>query len=352
MAQSQVLKSAYFTSHDEQVFSAGSFTIAVGSNSPVTVSIGESGGLIGDVGYAWGSRDSMAAVINAAGAGVTASVENDTYGYQLKLTSTATGASNTISLSANDDPFDGGDENLAMLAFAQTQAAKDASFTVSFNGGPASSTQTSPSNQNITSSEGVGVDIVASGTATITVTSAPSFAADTESMVAAATQAIQNYNALIGTAASHTATAGVAATATSLLDEVYSAATATYSGKTLLEGLAITVPGDATGTLTLDSALLETKFAADKSGSAAILSAFVDAIESIANSYLLGEKRAIWENAMIVEEVAMTNNMIDALVDGASGYLAKDIKLYVLQKSLESVGTPTGLPSPSISIFA
>jgi flagellar hook-associated protein 2 len=348
-AQSQNLVSGYFTTHDAQVLSAGSFTLAVGSNTPVTITLTENADLITDVGYAWGSLDNLAAVINEAGAGVTASVENGAYGYQLKLVADATGAANTLTLNAESDPLNGGDENLALLAFTQSQQAVDASYSVD-----SGAVQTSASNENLSLASGVSFNIEGTGTTTVTVASTPFVATDLTSVTNAATQLVQQYNALIGTSAQLLASGGAldgdTTTATPLSQAMYTASLADYdSGNTAVNSLSelgITGTGVSTGALTLDSGALTTAFGTDATATASLLTKVANTLHSIISGYL-GDSGAILGQAKTVETSM-------AFLDGqtASNYpnLANDIKQYVLQKSLASASVPTGLPS--ISVFA
>lgn len=342
-ALAQNLVSGYFTDSEEQVFSAGSFTIAVGSNDPVTVTIAENEGLIADVGYEWGSLDNLAAAINAAGAGVTASVENGTYGYQLKLAAQSTGEDNTITLTASSDPFDGGAANLALLAFTQSQAATDASFTI--DGGAA---QTSASNTDIALADGVSFSIEGAGTATITVASTAFVAADLTSVTTAATQLVENYNSLIGTAAQLIAAGGAldgdTTTATPLAQALYDA---TQTGQTLtdLTGLGITGAGPTTGALSLNTTTLTTAFGTDAAGTASLLTSIANTLHTLISGYL-GDTGTILSQAKTTEE---NMSFLDGQAASAYPNLASAIKQYVLQKSLASASVPTGLPE--ISVF-
>lgn len=341
MAQAQNLVSGYFTTSDERVFSAGSFTIAVGSNSPVNVTIAENSGLIADVGYEWGSLDNLAAAINTAGAGVTASVENGAFGYRLKLAAQSTGGDNTIALTANSDPFDGGAGNLALLALTQSQAAADASFTV--GGGAA---QTSASNTGIALAEGVSFNIAGTGAATITVASSAVVAANLTSVTTAATQLIQNYNALIGTAAQLIASGGAlngdTTTATPLSQALYNA-TQTGQALTDLTGLGITGAGPTTGALSLNTTTLTTAFGTDAAGTAALLTSATNTLHTLISGYL-GDTGTILSQAKTTEQ---NMSFLDGQAASAYPGLANPVKQYVLQKSLASASVPTGLPEIS-----
>lgn len=342
-AQAQNLVSGYFTASDARVFSAGSFTIAVGGNSPVTVTIAENEGLIAAVGYEWGSLDNLAAAINDADAGVTASVENGAFGYQLKLAAQATGEDNTIALTANSDPFDGGAGNLALLAFTQSQAAKDAAFTI--DGGAA---QTSASNTDIALADGVNFSIAGTGTATITVASTAFVPADLTSVTTAATQLVENYNSLIGTAAQLIASGGAldgdTTTATPLAQALYDA-TQTGQGLTDLTGLGITGAGPTAGALSLNTTTLTTAFGTDAAGTAALLTSITSTLHTLISGYL-GDSGTILSQAKTTEQ---NMSFLDGQAASAYPNLDSAIKQYVLQKSLASASVPTGLPE--ISVF-
>lgn len=142
LAQSQVLSSAAYASSTSAV-GTGTLTLEIGKTEdgvftpreggkPVTVAITPGNHTL------TGVRDA----INAAGAGVTASIVNGSEGARLVLRS-ADGAESTIRVSATDDDGNGTDAaGLSALAYdpaatagsgrnlAQTQAAQDAAFTI------------------------------------------------------------------------------------------------------------------------------------------------------------------------------------------------------------------------------
>lgn len=94
----------------------GTLTIAVGGNSvPITIDATNN------------TLSGIAAAINGVDGnpGVTATILTTTDGARLVLSGTATGASNSITVTQS-----GGDGGLASLALTQTQAAQDANFTL------------------------------------------------------------------------------------------------------------------------------------------------------------------------------------------------------------------------------
>jgi len=87
----------------------GSFTLQVGSNAPIQVNIG------GSV----DTMDQLAAYINGLGAGVTASVVNDSGGSRLAIVSASSGTAGNFTIS-----------NATGLNFTQAVTGQDASLTV------------------------------------------------------------------------------------------------------------------------------------------------------------------------------------------------------------------------------
>jgi len=87
----------------------GSFTLQVGSNAPIQVSIG------GSV----DTMDQLAGYINGLGAGVTANVVNDSTGSRLSIAANSSGAANDISITG-----------MTGLNFTQATSGSDASLTV------------------------------------------------------------------------------------------------------------------------------------------------------------------------------------------------------------------------------
>jgi flagellar hook-associated protein 2 len=126
LATSATLTSMPVVAGSAAAVGTGTLTIAVGGAS-MAISIDSTNS----------SLAGIAAAINSASnnPGVTASIITSTTGSRLVLAGTATGAANAITVTPS-----GGDGGLSSLAFKQTQAAQDASFSI--NGFAA----TSPSN--------------------------------------------------------------------------------------------------------------------------------------------------------------------------------------------------------------
>jgi flagellar hook-associated protein 2 len=347
-AKPNIITSGVFTDPEAQIFSEGTFNISVGSSAPVTINISEASGLLGDVGYEWNSLKGIKDAINASDAGVTAAIENDAYGYTLKLTSNSTGAGNTITLSASSDPFDGGASILSSLAFTQTQASADAAFTI--DGVPG----TSASNTGIALADGATFSIVGTGATTIEVKATPFVAAESTSVTTAATQLAESYNALMGTAAQLIASGGAlngdTTTASPLATALFNASQATYangiSSLTTLAQLGITGTGVTTSVLSINTTTLNAAFAGDAAGTASLLTSVVNTLHGLISGYL-GDTGTILSQAKTTEQ---NMTFLNGQAAGSYTNLANDVKQYVLEKSLSSANTPTGLPT--ISVFA
>src|SRR5271168_5197288 len=123
LATAATLTSAAIVGGASAVVGTGTLTIAVGGTS---TSI--------DIDSTDNTLAGIASAINSApnNPGVTASIITTSDGARLILTGTATGMANAVTVTAS-----GGDGGLSSLALTQTQAAKDASFSI--NGFPATS---------------------------------------------------------------------------------------------------------------------------------------------------------------------------------------------------------------------
>lgn len=159
LASAQSLASESFPD-STSALGTGTLTLQVGSGDAATITIDSTNN----------SLEGIAAAINEADAGVSATIVNDGSGDRLVLNSLDTGAANTISLTvADDDGNDTDASGLSAIASAnltETVAAEDAHFTV--NG----IAITSASNDNDSAIQGLTLNLedVSSGTpVTVTV---------------------------------------------------------------------------------------------------------------------------------------------------------------------------------------
>lgn len=265
LAQEQKSASAYFADPNAAYFTLGSFALQSGAGST-------------SISVSTGSLNGVASAINSANAGVTASVQSDTFGYRLTLTGQQTGAANTFSASASpSDPF-GWSKNLGLLALSQTQASADSGYTI---GGVAGS---SASNQNVAVDTGVTTNLLAVGSTTITV------APDYQSVLANTNSLVSQYNVLRGnlnllTAASGQLNGDVSANQLSL--DAYDATQSTFANPgslTTLGSIGLTAATQSSP-LSLNTTTLQTAFNSDPLGISALLDQIRSSFDTLAQTY-------------------------------------------------------------------
>lgn len=272
LALEQKSASAYFGDPNAAYFTSGSFTLQSG-NSGASISVNT------------GSLNGIASAINSANAGVTASVQSDTYGFRLTLTGQQTGAVNAFSITAPpNDPFSWS-KNLGVLALSTTQAAADASYTVTNNTTAVTSPGTSASNQNVAVDDGVTMNLISTGSATITV--APSY----NSVKANADSLVSQYNALRGNLNLLTAAGGQLngdASANQLSSDIYTTTLSTFAnpGSTLttLSQIGLTA-ADQSSPLSLNATTLQSAFNSDPLGANALLGQIRASFNTLAQTY-------------------------------------------------------------------
>lgn len=176
LAQSQAVKSTTFASASTVIgsgtlsiqtgtYNSGSNTFASDGSSPTSISISN------------GTLSSIASAINSAGAGINASVVQDSGGYRLLFTGTKTGSTANYSITVSGDGDGNNTDNagLSQLAYDPTgssgsgknmilaQSGADAAYSV--NGTSA----TSSSNTGITLASSVSASLLSTGSTTISV---------------------------------------------------------------------------------------------------------------------------------------------------------------------------------------
>jgi flagellar hook-associated protein 2 len=173
LATAQSLASAANAAGSTAVIGTGTLSIQVGSGSAVAVEITSADQTL----------EGIRSKINAANAGVSASIVRDAAGARLVLTSRTTGAANTVTVTTS-----GGDGGLAALTNAgglsQIQPALDAAFTV--NGLPL----TSASNTLTNVVDGITLTLAKKGTGPVTVT----VGSDSAAMKKSVTDFVSAYN--------------------------------------------------------------------------------------------------------------------------------------------------------------
>jgi len=269
LAQAQTLSTAGLPDADTTSLGTGTLTIQFGSQDSSTGSF-TAGGTPVTVAITDGSLNGIAAAINGANAGVTASVAQGADGqYRLQLTG-PTGAANAFALSGIDalsyDPSASFSAGLTA-----TTTATDANYSV--DGG---ASQTSASNT--VTVAGTSTTLTATGTTTV---SAPFGQAQTaqaaQTLVDSVNALISGANQLTGSGGTLTGDTGIASAIGASLDQVLQQSLPGVGGTSTLAGIGITVQAD--GTLSVDSNKLAQSYASDPTGTRTVLDAATTAAQ-------------------------------------------------------------------------
>lgn len=293
LAKAQTLTSGVYADKDSTIVGTGSITIQTGNYNANTNAFTPSGsGKTISISASGGTLSGIANAINAADAGVKASVVQSGGGYQLSLASTKSGTDNTIKLAVSDN--DSSDTDLSGLsAFAfnptagpsgydknltQTVAAQNAELSV--NG----VALTSQSNEVSSAAAGVTLSLAATGTATVNVArDSEAFAASAQKFVVAYNTLQKTVNELSSASSLNTnpplASDGLTAKlANEVRNTVAQASYGLGNERTTLSDIGIAKSAD--GTLTLDKAKLQSTFAANPENSARLLANTADRLTS------------------------------------------------------------------------
>lgn len=310
LAQAQQMNSAYFGDAAAAYFTPGSFALQVGGTTT-------------SVNVTTGSLNGIATAINNAKAGVTASVQSDSYGYKLVIAGNQTGTANTFSVSASPaDPF-GWSKNLGTLALSQSQAASDASYTVNGVGA------TSASNQNITLDTGVTMSLAGTGTAKITV--APNY----QSVLSNAQNLVNQYNTLRGNVNQLTGSSGQLngdTTATQLSTDLYGTAqsTVTNPGSTLttLAQIGVTAASESSP-LAINSTTLQSSYNSDPLGTYNLLSQIRQSFNTLSQTY--GGS----SGTLQTQSNTVMNNILQNIQNTVTSYgLSQNVGLTIYQNQM------------------
>ena len=332
LAAAESLSSGTYPDPSKTVVGTGTLTIQLGtvgtsggsftaSGTPVTVAITD------------GTLNGIASAINNAKAGVTATVVQSSTGvYQLVVTGNATGAANAFSLSGVTGlTYDPSAPTSGALAL--TQAAQDALYTV--NG----TAQTSPTNQNEAIASGVVANLTAVGVTTVSVPFGQQQAS------AAAQNLANSFNQLLSSISLLTTSGGQLradpSVAFTLVQSLGAAAGQSFGGKTLAD-IGVTTQSD--GTLAVDPAKLQAAYAADPSGTNAVISGASQAIRQTLED-AAGPRGAIdQETRALVSVMCQGPSLANYLLAGASTSSASSM-----------LGTPgssaSGSSTPSLADY-
>ncbi|TAN22926.1 MAG: flagellar hook-associated 2 domain-containing protein [Acidobacteria bacterium] len=226
-------------------FTTGSFSVAVGSNAPTVISVTSSNNTL----------NGLAASINSAGAGVTASVITDSSGARLSLVSNTTGAPGDLTISSNTTG----------LTFTKAVTGTNASYTL--DGIALNST----SNSITGALAGVTLNLAGTTASPVTITVAP----DTSQATTAIQNFVSAYNTVIQSlnqqftydpTTQSTGPLGTDQIVMQLQQSVLGDASYSISGNSGYTNLAsIGINMNADGTLAVDSGQLSAAMAANYS---------------------------------------------------------------------------------------
>lgn len=291
LAEAQSVTSGAFADPSTSIVGSGTITIQLGQYDSGTNSFAASSTPSVSVSVTNASLNDIAAAINGAGAGVTASVVQDSSGYHLALSSNSTGAANGFSVTvADSDGTNTDTSGLSQIAFdptaaagagqnlTETQAAQDAAYSVD---GIAA---TSATNNGVSVASGLTVNLLQPGSTTVSVTQ------DSTALTAAAQGFVDAYNTLVGTVNSLTASGGALAgdsTSSQLMSDLQNEMLQSFSGGgsfSSLSDLGITPNTD--GTLSLDSTTLQNAFNSDPTGAQGLLNSVAQGFDNLTSPYL------------------------------------------------------------------
>lgn len=307
LAQSQSLQSAAYATPDNTVIGTGTLTLQLGrydasSNSfttgaaaPVLVSIGT------------GTLNDVASSINAAAAGINASVVQGNGGYRLVLSSANTGASQGFEVQV-DNPA------LAALAYdptspgaggsVLTQGAQDASLSVNGVG------LTSAGNLAITLAPGLTANLLQPGSTMLTV------APDNSGLLGEAQGLASAFNTLQSSLDRLQSGAGPEADVARLYSEsLQLAAFGAYdNGSGALTtlgqiGLGYQAPAGTGGAmLTLDASTFSNAVATDPAGTGSLLGRAVQTLSTIASTYgdpggIIGSTESAYQGTFYLDQL-------------------------------------------------
>lgn len=362
VAQTQTVGSGAFVDPNLSIVGSGTLSIQLGdydsglntftpgASPPVAINVTN------------GSLNSIAASINSAGAGVTANVVQDVDGYHLTLTSDSTGAVNGFSVTTTD--LDGNDTDaagLSQLAFdptaaigagknlTQTQAAQDAAYLI--NGFAA----TSASNTGIAISPGLTVNLSKAGSTTVSVTQSAA------ALTTAAQNLVDSFNSMVGTIKSLTGSGGAlegdGGTAL-LLSSLEGSISGTYAASgtlTQLYQLGITPGTD--GTLSLDTTVLESSFAADPAGAIDLINTAALDYDTLVDPYTGGGGTIASVSKGLLKDASYLESLLPGLQE-----IGAQTQIYADQQFASSLALGytaalnqslfEGFPAQAFSLFA
>jgi flagellar hook-associated protein 2 len=272
---------------------SGSFSFHIGSGSSQTVSVDPSNNTLAG----------LAATINQAGIGVSASIVTDSTGSRLSLISQTDGAAGQITIDSNSLS----DATTGAVSLIAGQAGQDAQFTVD-------GIQTTSASNTITGAiPGVTMQLLGKSTTPVQV----QIDNDTSAVTSALSTMVNDYNAVVsalsaqeGNNASGSPEPLYGSPIISQLQQMLSSALTTPSGTSLTSPTQIGLSLNSNGSLSLDTDQLTTALNDNYSGVQALFqntSSFGLNLEQAVNNAGTGSTTSILSQAQTANSTAETN---------------------------------------------
>ena len=272
LAQPQTLISGTFGDNDQVSLGTGTLTIATGPIASDGSFTAQGAGTA--IPIKTGTLDDIVTSINAANAGVTASVVQQGGGYALQLTGSKSGTDQAFSVQGLSElAFDPATPNTSMLS--ETQTAQNAVYTVNGN------TTEFGSNSNVPVSFGVTANFTATGALTV---ATPPQVGSIQSLVNAFNTVQQSIATMAGTNGQLANDVNLAA---GMFKNLGDAATGTVDtgGKfTALSQVGVSVQTD--GTLSIDQTTLAAAVSSDPTDLQSLISGVSTAMDKAMAPYL------------------------------------------------------------------
>ncbi|TDR73854.1 flagellar filament capping protein FliD [Paludibacterium purpuratum] len=322
LAQAQTVQSGDFANPASTVIGSGTLNIQTGTYTSGSNTFTSDGTTPASIAVSNGTLNSIATAINAAGVGVTASVQQDSGGYRLAIASSSTGSLKNFSITVNDS--DGNNTDLAglsQLAYDPTassgagknlslvQAGGNASYSV--NGVSA----VNSSNNGVSLASSVSANLLQSGSTVVSVgVDYSQLSSSVQSLATAFNTFQSSLNGMLGTggALQDNAIAG------QLAEALNSQALATLSnGSSNLQilsqlGVQLQQPQVAglVGTLTLNSSTLQYAFNQDQSGAANLLSQSAQGFNTLSSAYSGAGYGILPQNIGLLQRLVQSENTL------------------------------------------
>lgn len=277
LAATQTVASGAYGDADTTVVGAGTLHIQLGSVSGASFTPDAAPAI--DISITGGTLNDIAAAINAADAGVSATVVQIGSDYRLSIAAADTGLTSAFEITVSD--LDGDDTDNAGLSqftfdhasgsqLTQTQAAQDASYTI--NGLAA----TSGTNSRVTVAPGVTLTLLKAGSTAVTVSQ------DVANLQSAAQDLVDAYNTLTAAAGALDGN-GLAGDILAGVERIFGQGFSGAAPFTVLGEIGIAKQAD--GAMALDTVALQNAFNTDADGATALINQAATALDDFVEPF-------------------------------------------------------------------